>query len=140
MLGRRWKWAALVLLVVTGAACPCILFGTTENRDPLVRMTPFWGQFGYRLEGAYGFAGAATKSELTAPDWRLEGGFCFPTTGYQVSAPEMRVQESYPEHVQVIFTVTPPVPGSAVAPVVTRVPVNAAIAASYNALFTIRIN
>ncbi len=107
--------------------------------ETVVRLVPFSGRFGYSLEGPYGFTGSLTKEELTDADWCLEGEFSFPTAGYAVSDPVIRVAESYPEQVSVVITVTPPAADSSVAQVITHVTVTATITASNEALFSIEI-
>ena len=71
------------------------------------------------------------------PAWTLYGSFMFPSTGYNVSEPEVQILESFPELVEVRFTVTPPT-GAALA-ILTDVPIFLEIPASDDALFEIRI-
>jgi hypothetical protein len=113
--------------------------GEGEGEDELVRLIPFSGRFGYGFEGPYGFVGSLTKQELTDPDWHLEGEFRFPTAGYVVEDPVVRILESYPEQVHVSIGVIPPSPGRVVAQVITRACVSVDIPASNEAQFTIRV-
>lgn len=140
---KRWTKVGALALFIAGVAlaggCPCVIPGNGGNEDTAVQMTPFSGRFGYYLEGRYNFTGALTKQALTDPNWVLEGTFNFPTTGYTVRQPDVRVAESFPEQVTVTITVTPPPPGAIVAQVITPVTVTANIPASNQAQFKIYI-
>jgi len=142
MNGKQWFNRTFLALLACGAflaaGCPCVISGN-GNEDTAVRMTPFSGRFGYLLEGRYDFTGTLTKEALTDPNWVLEGTLTFPTTGYTVRQPDVRVAESYPEQVTVTITVTPPAPGTIVAQATLPVQVTADIAASNEAKFSIHI-
>ena len=126
--------SAAVFAALLSTGCPC-----PRCNDTLVQMTPFSGRFGYYLEGPYNFVGSLTKENLTDQNWRLEGEFAFPTSGYTVGEPDVRIMESFPEQVFVTIEVTPPPPRLCVIQVITNVTVTAAIPASNQAQFTIHI-
>lgn len=130
-------WLAGGMFLAGG--CPCITPGNGSNDGESVRLTPYADRLGYALEGPHDFVGSLTKQDVDDPEWHLEGDFTFPTAGYTVDEPDIRVAESYPEQVFVTITVTPPAPGSIVAQVITHVPVTADIAASNLAQFRILI-
>lgn len=130
-------WLACGALLLGG--CPWIAPGNGNNEGESVRLTPYDDRLGYALEGPYSFVGSLTKDDAGDPEWHLEGDFTFPTAGYTVDEPDIRIAESYPEQVFITITVTPPAPGSVVAQVITHVPVTADIAASNQAQFRILI-
>jgi len=124
-------------LAALALGCPSSCGPGTCSPRTTVELIPFSGRYGYGLEGPYNFAGALTKDSLDDECWKLEAQFVFPTTGYQVAEPEIRIAESYPEQVSIILHVTPPPEGAMVAQVLTTVPVTAEIPASNRAEFCV---
>ena len=116
-------------LVFSG--CPC--------GEEAVTLTPLSGPFGYHFEGPYDLQGNLTKDSLEDAEWALNGKFVFPTGGYTVAQPEITVAESYPEQVTIVLRVREPLPGTPVTQVVMEVPVAAAISASNEAMFSMKV-
>ena len=116
-------------LVFSG--CPC--------GEEAVTLTPLSGPFGYHFEGPYDLQGNLTKDNLEDAEWELNGKFVFPTGGYSAAQPEVTVAESYPEQVTIVLRVREPLPGTPVTQVVMEVPVAAAISASNEAMFSMKV-
>lgn len=120
--------AMLVGAAVVLSGCPC-------GEEIPGGLTPFSGRFGYFVVGPWGFEGALTKENPGDPEWTLEGTFQFPSSGYTVLTPDVRVAESYPEQVRIRIRVLTPSPGQVVLPVITETPVSLTIPASDQAEF-----
>ncbi len=88
---------------------------------------------GYRFSGPYDLEATATWTD--AGGWTVAGSFMFPTAGYVVDGPEIRILKRLPEHVTVGFTITPPNPDAITAQVLTRVPFEESILVSPDATF-----
>lgn len=112
------------------SGCPCE--NPTEGE-----LTPFSGRYGYYVEGPWGFEGALTKETLDDAEWKLEGSFQFPTSGYLVMPAQIEILESYPEQVHITFQVFAPGSNQMVLQVISEVPVEATIAASNEAVFSV---
>lgn len=132
---RTFRFMTFVTLlglaaVVTG--CPC---GESVQGE----LTSFSGRFGYFVEGPWGFQGALTKENLDDPEWKFEGTFQFPSSGYFALPPAVEVLESSPEQVHITLNVMTPLGDQAVLPVITPVTIRTtAIAASDEAVFDVR--
>ncbi len=118
--------AAVIALALPGCLCPPPIAGQVVQVEDSLE---------YDVSGPYGFEAALTKEEGQA--WVLEGAFSFPTSGYEVVDTDVRIAESYPEQVSVVFTVLRPLPGSVVLQVVEIKPVRIEIPVSDEARFQV---
>ncbi len=116
--------------------------GRKNNPNPgageEAKLKPLEDGRGYSVEGPHGLTGTLRK-ESGSSEWKLEAQFTFPTAGYTVGKPVVRIAKSLPEKVSILLPVTPPAKDAAVAQVVTEVPVEASIPAHDRARFTVAV-
>lgn len=121
---------AVVALALLGlAGCYC--------KKDSVTLTPLSGRFGYAFEGPLGLQGTLTKENLADAEWLLEGKFVFPSGGYRILEPEVRVAESHPERVFVKFSVVTPGPNDFVTMAITEEAFSHYVSASNDAFFSV---
>jgi hypothetical protein len=147
------RYIAVALVVVGCATCPSAddpteaMAMAEDNpgsdkaapRDAnTVKLEPIPGETGYTMEGPYGLTGTLKKPAGQA-EWVLEGKFVFPTAGYTVGKPEIRVMKSLPEQVHIVLPVTPPPKDAVVAQVITEKAVSVKIRATDRARFTVKV-
>ncbi len=120
---------ALALLGLGGCYC---------KKEP-VTVTPLSGRFGYAFEGPLGFHGTLTKENLADAEWLLEGKFVFPSGGYRILEPEIRVAGSNPAQVYIKFPVVTPGPNDIVTMAITEAPISHFVSASNEASFSISV-
>lgn len=88
----------------------------------------------YTFDGPYGLKGALAYGDRGP--WILKGALTFPTGGYTVEGPDVRVLKRLPEHVIITFTVTPPPEDAMVTQALTEEPFRSEIYVSEDATFT----